>query len=87
MILFKLLGRAYKVLWSNTTGRPYTYIMREHPWIILSLFIVALASQIIWRYLWVMLPCDFVMILTGHVLWDTAGAYIKYQRDFRRGDG
>jgi hypothetical protein len=77
------IGGLYRDLWSHTTKRPYTYIMRQHPIIPITMFIVAFVNQMLWPYLWVMIVADFVMVLTGHTLWDTAGAYIKYQTEFK----
>jgi len=30
--LRRLPGKLYEMLWKGTTGIPYTYIMRDHPW-------------------------------------------------------
>ena len=51
------LERLYAALWRNTTGEPYTFIMRRHPW----LLPVALIP--------LLLLSAFGLILTGHVYW------------------
>ncbi len=35
------LGAAYKVVWENTTQRQFTFIMRDNPWLLICVWIVA----------------------------------------------
>ena len=74
------LQRFYAFFWSRTSGRPYTYGIRDwsarHPkWAgaIISLIIAGvLATQVL---------SFFLAFLAGHLFWDTAGAYIPRRRD------
>ena len=53
------LARAYTWLWKHTTGEPWTFIMRRHPWL-LPLFLIPF-----------LLVGLFGIFLAGHVFWGT----------------
>ena len=66
---------SYTWLWESTTGRPYTYIMRDHPWLLPFLALPA-ASALVARvpFTWrgrvtVVWLVGLVMFLAGHVYW------------------
>ena len=65
----------YRSLYINTTGRPYTEIMRERPWLFPAVATLAIvpASFVLPRQYWVRLFLLFltfwVGFLGGHVFW------------------
>lgn len=71
------LGNLYKWLWSHTTGRPYTYLIRdfyhENPilWIFLEAWVIWGINHffdIEW-YVWVFITLGVVL---GHLFWGKA---------------
>lgn len=69
------LLESYEWLWQNTTGRPYTHIMRDHGWMLLVPSIGLLAALTTWmpyrRWARVVL-IDAVLavgVVLGHVFW------------------
>ena len=66
---------AYVGLWMNTTGRPFTHIMREQPWLLplLALPIIVVPSLVLalrWRYrLLLVVGSGLLGYLGGHVFW------------------
>ena len=89
-----ILEDLYAALWRNTAGRPWTYVMREwfqkHPktasWVlpvILAGFIAASWEISLLTFklrLFLTILQAFAWLLTGHLFWDTAGAYIPKPR-------
>lgn len=70
-----LLGAGYEWVWQHTTGRPYTYIMRDHPYL-LVLPAAAILSRLTrklplryWARLVYMTVVAGVFFLAGHVFW------------------
>ena len=65
----------YRSLYVNTTGRPYTEIMRERPWLFPAVATIAIvpASFVLPRQYWVRLVLLFLTVwvgfLGGHVFW------------------
>ncbi len=91
---FHIIADLYKALWKNTSGRPWTYVMRE--WVdkhtrisgvilpcLFAGFIAATwpisQATIGWRIFLTILQA-FAWMLTGHLFWDTAGAYIPKRK-------
>ena len=89
--MVRLVGRLYDWLVSRTTHRHYTYIMREwahrHPrlaWLLGTVFVVgAVVGQTVAGRLLGLLAvpvtgsCAFLLVLCGHLYWDTPGDYIE----------
>ena len=97
-MLARIAGDLYAALWKNITGRPWTYVMRqwvmEHPRqakIVVPAGLIVVAGLQVFSVLfkvWLVLAItDFLVLLTGHLFWDTAGAYIKPRRYRRKGTG
>ena len=69
------LQAVYETLWSNTTGRPYTEMLRENPAIlaIASVGILVVAGWMLPRKYWgrsiVLYISLAVGLVAGHVLW------------------
>ena len=70
-----VLASGYEWLWRNTTGRPYTYIMRDHPYLLL-LPATAILSRLTrklplryWARLVYLTLVAGVFFLAGHVFW------------------
>jgi hypothetical protein len=86
-MLFSILGWLYKQLWSRTTGRPWTYVIRQYTkhqqWaragavILYSGLLVPPVLHNLWVDALVLLTLYFLCFLAGHLWWDTAGKYIK----------
>jgi hypothetical protein len=71
------LGNLYKWLWSHTTGRPYTYIMRDfyHENPVLSILGEAWTVLIVnhyWVIHWYWWIGITIGILFGHLFWGSA---------------
>ncbi|KKK55223.1 hypothetical protein LCGC14_3076730, partial [marine sediment metagenome] len=73
--LIGALGTWYEWVWQHTTGRPYTYIMRDNPWLLLipsTGVIAGLARVLPTRYWARVVLIDVVLVvgfLAGHVFW------------------
>ena len=69
------LEGAYRWLWTNTTGRQYTDIMRENPWLLIipAVVIIVVSGWKLPRRYWgraVMFYITFgIGFLSGHVFW------------------
>ena len=69
------VGAAYRWLWTNTTGRQYTDMMQENPWlfIIPGIGVVVLAGWLLPRKYWaraILLYISFALgFVAGHVFW------------------
>lgn len=88
-----VFGRTYELLWSNTTRRPWTYVMRQ--WsrqnrvartvmVALYLALVFFAASAIWSWsvgFW-SLAVWGTGTIWGHLFWDTAGGHVKHAGDF-----
>lgn len=87
----RVIGGLYRFLWEHTFGRPWTYVIREwaheNPLKATALVPLFVAVFIVaqWKFnrLYVIIPCDLLFFLLGHLFWDTVGPYIKKQRDFK----
>lgn len=92
-----LLGWLYeRGLWRWTTGRPWTYQLRDwtrhHPlrvWPIVALIAAAffagqvqLAAWFGWKAAAFVAFADFMAYVAGHLWWDTLGTHIKDKEDF-----
>ena len=77
--------RLYNWLWKNTTGEPYTYIMRRNPAALLVPEAVALLLCVfVAGGYWWTVPLTYACgLITGHVLWGRATVRIPKRR--RRG--
>jgi len=89
--MLRFLGRIYEFFWRPTTGRPWTYQIRDwtrhHPWRVWP--IVALTTTCFvtgeillpmyfgWKALPFILWTNFMGFVAGHLFWDTAGGYVK----------
>ena len=70
------VAKVYKFLWLNTTGEPYTYIMRRNPWLLLApaaglialLRFIRLAHGEPWGTVAIVFAV-VVSFLAGHVFW------------------
>ncbi len=75
LALYGVVNDWYEWLCVNTTGRPYTFIMREHVWILPSIAagIVALLAFFLPRNYWARIVVLFttfgVSFIAGHVFW------------------
>ena len=73
-----MLTKFYRFIWSNTTGRPYTYILRDL-WHKAEFFwIVVLVSAGVWlghNYDWKTIMVGWLLFslgyLAGHLFWGT----------------
>ncbi len=90
----KSLGSIYRILWTNTTRRPWTYAMRqtaiETPWKVWIAHLVILPLlaliYVYWPWYFGLPVIAFTFALWGHLFWDTLGAYVKHARYFEGGD-
>ncbi len=70
-----LLGQWYEVVWQHTPGRPWTYVMRDYPWLLIvpaQVIIIPLALWLPLRYWSRAVLIDVVLAvgyLAGHVFW------------------
>lgn len=69
------LNDAYSQVWSNTTGRPYTFIMRDNTWLfpLLALPGVVLLAYWLPRRIWARTTLIWIVFglgfVAGHVYW------------------
>ena len=69
------IGAAYRWLWQNTTGQPFTDIMREDPWLFFvpAILVLAVTAWKLPRKYWaraVLLYMGLgVGFVGGHVFW------------------
>lgn len=92
--VFKFIGQVYRLVWENTIKRPFTYSWREltkKSWkarlLATAIYLSVMVPPLLivdswWLELWVIVGYS-VAFLAGHLWWDTGGAYIKYQSDFK----
>ena len=75
MTFIDRLGAAYQAIWQNTTQRQYTFIMRDHPWLLIIpgvtvIFVSGLLLPLsYWSragYVYIAFGIGF---LAGHVFW------------------
>ena len=90
MNINNLLAKGYRLLWSPTTQRPWTYAIRQT-----AGWKVSLAIAIAFAILLVLVsinPYAAVIaalasgFLAGHLWWDTKGTYIKHKEYFKEND-
>jgi len=88
-----MLEKLYRRMWKPTTGRPWTYVMRqavsERPGRALLAALLAgagLCGLVYWAG-WRAVPVALAFWLVGeiraHLFWDTRGAYIKHRNEFQ----
>lgn len=69
------LGVAYAALWQPTTQRPFTYIMRENPWLLVipavavTLTVGSLTPLTSWWRAAAMYLALGIGVVLGHVFW------------------
>ena len=94
----RLLKRLYEYIWRPTSGRPWTYEIRDwcdrHPkWaLVIALPVTAgfIAGQVLlvmmfrfWALPFVIFA-DFMAFVAGHLFWSTTGSYLKAHVFFRK---
>ena len=74
--IIKLVGKAYEILWLNTSQEPYTYIMRRNPVLLLAPAVGLIALLRFIRLShgepWGTVAIAFAIVvsfLAGHVFW------------------
>lgn len=90
--LGRILSDLYQAIWENTTGWPFTYIVRsessKRPRTAFLIVVTISSGLIIGAYCITNWLLEFVMagwfLTIGHVYWDTAGSYLKKKSDFTR---
>lgn len=89
--MIDFLKTIYAFFWRNTSGRPWTYEIRDwvgrHPfwgWLIVCFVVAAgIASQVLsvmtfdLYALPVIIFMDFLAYVGGHLFWDTEGKYVQ----------
>ncbi len=87
----RFLKRIYAFFWRKTSGRPWTYEIRDwtrrHPrWAgvvvgflvaVFSFGQIALPKMFGWKAAPFVAFADFLALLAGHLFWDTEGPYVK----------
>jgi len=95
----RVLKRIYEFFWRRTSGRPWTYEIRDwsdrYPGAALAIAVPVAAAFVIGQMMfvmwagWLALPymlfADFMAFVAGHLYWDTAGRHIRSKSEFRKG--
>ena len=69
------LSEAYAAVWQPTTQRPFTFIMRDHPWLLIipavsiTLSVGALTPLTNWGRAGAMYLALAIGVVLGHVFW------------------
>ena len=70
-----LLAAAYQWLWQNTTGRPFTDLMQEEPWLFIlpATIVLGVTARTLPRKYWARAVILYmglgVGFVGGHVFW------------------
>ena len=72
---FVRLEAAYRVLWENTTQRQFTFIMRDHPWLLIipGVTVIFASGMLLplnrWSRAGYVYMAFGIGFLAGHVFW------------------
>ena len=93
-----MLSGLYKRMWKPTTGRPWTYAMRQTAGWKSALGILGASAALLLLCAWLTtilsgFPVGVTMLvlgtaggfLLGHLFWDTKGAFIKHRDYYEKG--
>ena len=65
----EFLEEAYRWLWTHTTGRPYTEIIRDDPWLLIvpAAVIITVTAVLLPRRFWARVVILYLGLSTGLV--------------------